>query len=49
VAAPADDIAVNPDYEGKVFQITYIEKKGIRCEDEGEAPYQLVIGIKLKN
>lgn len=49
VAAPADDIAVNPDYEGKVFQITYVEKKGIRCEDEGEAPYQLVIGIKMKN
>lgn len=49
VAAPADDIAVNPEYEGKVFQVTYVEKKGTRCEDEGEAPYQLVIGIKLKN
>ncbi|HQQ96445.1 MAG TPA: hypothetical protein PLX35_04245 [Cyclobacteriaceae bacterium] len=49
VAAPADDIAPNPEYEGKVFEIRYVEKKGIRCEDEGEAPYQLVIGIKLKN
>ena len=49
VAAPADDIAANPEYEGKVFEITYVEKRGIRCEEEGEAPYQLVIGFRLKN
>jgi hypothetical protein len=48
VAAPADDVAPNPDYKGKAFEITYIEKVGVRCEEQGKDKYQLVIGIALK-
>lgn len=49
VPAPADDVAPNPAYNGKTFEITYVEKMGVRCEEQGKDKYQLVIGFKLKN
>jgi hypothetical protein len=43
------DMRVNPKYKGKKFEITYAQTTGIRCEQEGEAPYQLIVGFKMKN
>ena len=43
------DIQVNPKYKGKTFEITYAEATGVRCEEQGEAPYQLVVGFRVKN
>lgn len=48
VPAPADDVMPNPDYLGKTFEITYVEKEGVKCEEQGKAKYQLVIGFTLK-
>ena len=35
--------------KGKSFEIKYLEKNGTKCEAQGEALYQLVIGFSLKN
>ncbi len=43
------DLQVNPKYVGKAFEITYAEKNGVRCEQEGETTYQLVVGFRLKD
>ena len=43
------DLQVNPKYRGKTFEITYAETTGIRCVEEGEADYQLIVGFKLKD
>ena len=43
------DIQVNPKYKGKSFEIAYAEATGVRCEEQGEAPYQLVVGFSVVN
>lgn len=43
------DLRVNPKYQGETFEITYAEKTGIRCQEEGVATYQLVVGFRIKN
>jgi hypothetical protein len=48
VPAPADDVQPNPAYANTVFEITYVEKMGVKCEPQGPAPYQLVVGFKIK-
>ncbi|HNP78368.1 MAG: hypothetical protein U0289_04735 [Cyclobacteriaceae bacterium] len=48
VPAPADDVQPNPAYANTVFEITYLEKTGVKCEPQGPAPYQLVVGFKVK-
>jgi hypothetical protein len=42
-----DETVVNPLYKGKPFEITYIEKTGLRCDPQGVDPYQLVIGFRM--
>lgn len=43
------DIQVNPKYKGKAFEITYAEVTGLRCQEQGEAPYQMIVGFTIKN
>ncbi len=47
VELESGEVVVNPKYQGKTFEITYAERSGIRCEQEGVATYQLLVGFRL--